>query len=126
MKTQLTILRGLADRTRLRIIGMLFHGPHCVEEITSRLKMSQPRVSRHLRILRESGLVETRRDRRRIYYSLNESGEGPIHELLAFLEGWLADSSDGEGRATAPSPRSKEEKDRLPSPAVSDLEDFLL
>jgi|GEM_PF-2819161 len=126
MKRQLTLLKGLADQTRLRIIGMLFHGPHCVEEITARLKMSQPRVSRHLRILREAGLVFTQRDRRRIYYSLNDGAEEAVAQLLGFLEGWLADPGAGGEPPAAPRDRTPPEEDRLPQPAVSDLEDFLL
>ena len=125
MMRQLTILRGVADKTRLRIIQMLFKGPHCVEEITALLKMSQPRVSRHLRILRESGLVETRRDRRRIYYSL--SAEDPaVSEILSFLEEWLVDGS--ETRRPAPRTREKppDEFSDLPVPSVGELEDFLL
>ena len=126
MEQQLAILRGLADRTRLKIVGMLFAGPHCVEEMTSRLKMSQPRVSRHLRILRECGLVNTRRDRRRIYYSLGGEDNPTVSEILGFLEEWLAEA--------APAPRAgkrsvaavPDRSDDLPSPSVGELEDFLL
>lgn len=126
MKRQLTILRSLADKTRLRIIQMLFTGPHCVEEITARLKMSQPRVSRHLRILRESGLVEARRDRRRVYYSLDESDEPGVADILGFLEGWLAGTSTGERTPRTSTRKPPGPTDDLPSPSVGDLEDYLL
>ncbi len=126
MKKQLAILRGVADKTRLRIIQMLFKGPHCVEEITARLKMSQPRVSRHLRILRETGLVETRRDRRRIYYSLGGARQPAVAEILSFLEEWLAGKTEpARSGRTRPS-KSADDVDNLPSPSVGELEDFLL
>jgi DNA-binding transcriptional ArsR family regulator len=126
MKKHLTILRGLADKTRLRIIQMLFSGPHCVEEITARLKMSQPRVSRHLRILRESDLVETRRERRRIYYSLGGGEEPAVAEILRFLEEWLAGRSGTDEPARPRPEKPAREPDELPAPSVGELEDFLL
>ena len=122
MKPQLTILKALADETRLRVVEMLLTGPHCVEEITARLKMSQPRVSRHLRILRESGLVETRRDRRRVYYSLAEENDALRTRILEFLEDWLP----GAARSGRSERKTSSDPSRLPPPAVSELEDYLL
>jgi ArsR family transcriptional regulator len=126
MKKQLSILKGLADKTRLRIIQMLFSGPHCVEEMTARLKMSQPRISRHLRILRESGLVRTRRDRRRIYYSLAERDDPVVTEILGLLEDWLPAAPTGKKSAKRPKVQASETYEKIPSPSVGELEDFLL
>jgi ArsR family transcriptional regulator len=126
MKRQLAILKGLADQTRVRIVQMLFEGPHCVEEITTRLKMSQPRVSRHLRILRECGLVNTRRDRRRIYYSLGGENNPAVSEILGFLEDWLAEAAPASPSTKRSVTTVPDRGDDLPSPSVSDLEDFLL
>jgi DNA-binding transcriptional ArsR family regulator len=121
MKKALAILRGLSDSTRLRIIQMLMRGPHCVEEMTTELRMSQPRVSRHLRILRDSGLVIPRRDRRRVYYSLAGPDDPDVAGILDFLETWLAPAGVRTGRAsTAPPPDGRR------SPAVEEIEDYLL
>ena len=126
MKEHVAILKALADKTRLRIIRMLYRRPHCVEEITTRLKMSQPRVSRHLRILRESGLVTTERDRRRVYYSLSEEATRAVAEMIGFLEGWLGESPAGVRPSRAPRASRPEPEPDLPGPSVGEIEDFLL
>ncbi len=110
----------------MRIIQVLFSGSHCVEEITARLRMSQPRVSRHLRILRECGLVETRRERRRIYYSLSEETGSPAAGILAFLEEWLAEVSPRSRPARRSASTAPERRDAPPLPSIGELEDFLL
>ncbi len=64
-------LRALSDRIRLEIIALLFEREWSVTELTRQLKLSQPHVSHHLGILRAVGIVETRREGRRIFYRLN-------------------------------------------------------
>jgi len=62
----------LADTTRLRITVLLqSHGELCVCELTHALSLSQPKISRHLGQLRESGLVQARREGRWIYYCIH-------------------------------------------------------
>ena len=78
------ILKALADDTRLRIAHLLAHGELAVTELTAVLEMSQPRVSRHLKILAEAGLAVVRREGQRAYYSLAEEGQGA--DLLAALD----------------------------------------
>jgi ArsR family transcriptional regulator, arsenate/arsenite/antimonite-responsive transcriptional repressor len=65
-----TVLKALADRTRLRILGLLLTGEICVCHIHESLKISQPKASRHLAYLRRTGLVETRRDGLWVYYRM--------------------------------------------------------
>src|SRR5690242_21630065 len=65
-----TLLKGLADVTRLRILGLLLTGEVCVCHIHETLRISQPKASRHLAYLRRSGLVATRRDGLWIHYRL--------------------------------------------------------
>jgi len=55
-------LKALADKTRWRIVQELLAKPSTVSELTRRLKATQYNVSKHLRILRESGIVETTKD----------------------------------------------------------------
>jgi ArsR family transcriptional regulator len=65
-----TVLKALADGTRLRILGLLTTGEVCVCHIHESLKISQPKASRHLAYLRRAGLVTTRRDGLWIHYTL--------------------------------------------------------
>ena len=64
------LFKGLADDTRLRILGLLLTGEVCVCDIHEALKISQPKASRHLAYLRRLGLVETRREGIWIHYRL--------------------------------------------------------
>jgi ArsR family transcriptional regulator len=65
-----TLLKALADGTRLRILGLLATGEVCVCHIHESLRISQPKASRHLAYLRRAGLVTTRRDGLWIHYAL--------------------------------------------------------
>ena len=65
-----TIFKALADRTRLRILGLLSAGEVCVCDIHGSLDLPQPTVSRHLAYLRKSGLVEGRKDGLWVHYRL--------------------------------------------------------
>jgi ArsR family transcriptional regulator len=65
-----TVLKALADSTRLRILGLLTTGEVCVCHIHDSLKIAQPKASRHLAYLRRAGLVTTRREGLWVYYSL--------------------------------------------------------
>ena len=73
----------LAEPTRRRILDLLRDGERSVGELVDRLGMSQPGVSKHLRTLRETGLVEVRRDAQRRWYRLRP-------EPLTEVDAWLA------------------------------------
>lgn len=66
----LKIFKALADETRLRLLGILAHGDFNVNELIDILEMGQSRISRHLKILAESGLVTSRREGNWVYYHL--------------------------------------------------------
>ncbi|MFH0974413.1 MAG: metalloregulator ArsR/SmtB family transcription factor [Spirochaetota bacterium] len=66
--------KALSDNTRLRLFNILFHYELNVNEIVSVFNMSQPRISRHLKILLDSGLVKYRRDGLWIFYSAANNG----------------------------------------------------
>jgi DNA-binding transcriptional ArsR family regulator len=76
-------LAALSDPTRLRIVELLAGGEHTAGEIAAQFETSRPGVSRHLRVLREHGLVRARSDGRRRIYSLEPAP-------LAELDEWLA------------------------------------
>src|SRR5881392_351164 len=63
--------RALADETRLQVVEMLSHGERCVCELQDVLAAAQSRLSFHLKVLKESGLVTDRREGRWMYYALN-------------------------------------------------------
>ena len=77
------MLKALADPIRLEVIHALAHGERCVCDLTADLNLSQSRLSFHLRVLREAGLLADRQSGRWIYYRLEP-------HALAALEQWLA------------------------------------
>ena len=76
MDALLSALRAAGEPTRLRILGLLGHGELTVTELTQILRQSQPRVSRHLRLLTEAGLLERFREGAWVFYRLIEEGDG--------------------------------------------------
>ena len=72
----------LAEPNRRRILDSLRDGERPVGELVHELRMSQPAVSKHLRALRDAGLVEVRPDAQRRYYRLQA---GPLRELDAWI-----------------------------------------
>lgn len=81
--TTLVALQVLAEPQRLAILELLRDGERPVGELVDRLRLSQPAVSKHLRVLREAGLVEARVDAQRRMYRIRP-------EPLADLDDWLA------------------------------------
>jgi len=78
-----TTFEVVAEPARRQILDLLIDGPRPVGELVAGTGLSQPNTSRHLRILREAGLVEARPDGQRRLYELRP-------ERLAELERWLA------------------------------------
>lgn len=74
---------ALVDPTRRAVLDVLLEGEQPVGEIVERLRLSQPQASKHLRVLRDAGLVRVRKDAQRRVYSLDP---GP----MADLDAWLA------------------------------------
>ena len=74
----------LRDANRLRIFWILCHAEECVANLSAAVSMSSPAVSHHLRILKASGLVESRRDGREVYYRLAGGSEKAqlLHRLI--------------------------------------------
>ena len=76
-------LRALADESRRTMLESLSHGPATAGDLAALLPIARPGVSRHLRVLREAGLVEVRQEAQRRVYSLRP-------EPLAEIDEWLA------------------------------------
>jgi ArsR family transcriptional regulator len=73
MQEILSIFKALSDETRLRILKLLEHGELCVCDIFSALDMVQPKVSFHLSVLKEAGLIADRKEGRWVHYRIDES-----------------------------------------------------
>lgn len=68
-----SLLKGLANESRLMIMCVLSEGEFSVGELNNRIRLSQSALSQHLGILREQGLVRTRRESQTIYYRLADT-----------------------------------------------------
>jgi DNA-binding transcriptional ArsR family regulator len=78
-----TTFEVLAEPRRRQILDLLRGGERPVGELVEQLKLSQPAVSKHLKVLRDAGLVEVRQDAQRRWYRLRLA---PLVELDAWLE----------------------------------------
>jgi len=85
----MTIFDVIADPTRRRILNLLLQRPHLVGELVDELKISQPGVSKQLRVLREVGLVHVQQEAQRRWYILRPE---PLKEidlwLAAYRQSW--------------------------------------
>jgi ArsR family transcriptional regulator len=79
------LFHALSDETRLRILDRLRRGERCVCELTDALDAAQSRLSFHLRILKDAGLVTDRREGRWSYYAVDADVLREAGELLADL-----------------------------------------
>ena len=77
------LLKTLGNEQRLLVLCNLLERPMTVGELNARMDLSQSALSQHLALLREAGLVETRREAQTIYYSLPP---GPVTRVMAVLQ----------------------------------------
>jgi len=82
-----TTFEVLAEPTRRKMLDLLLERPHVVGELTRRLGLSQPGTSKHLRVLRDVGLVQVRQDKQRRWYELRPD---PLIEMDAWLQPYRA------------------------------------
>ena len=78
------LLKALADPLRLQVIEALGSGERCVCDLTSDLGLAQSKLSFHLKVLKQAGLLDDRQEGRWIYYRLR-------FEAIKQLRGWLAE-----------------------------------
>jgi ArsR family transcriptional regulator, arsenate/arsenite/antimonite-responsive transcriptional repressor len=79
------LFHALSDETRLALLERLKGGEHCVCELTDAMKAGQSRLSFHLKVLKEAGLLLDRREGRWMYYSLNPDAIEVLEELVTTL-----------------------------------------
>ena len=87
----MTAYAALAEPSRRRILDLLRTRERSVNELVDRLDLSQPGVSKHLKVLREAGLVEVRPDGKRRWYGLRAE---PLAEVADWLEPYRRHWSD--------------------------------
>ena len=93
MREFMNITKALADETRVRTLLSLRKGELCVCQITKLFGLAPSTVSKHLSILFQAGLVESRKDGRWIYYQLpGKNAPVVVREVLDWIEKALADN----------------------------------
>jgi ArsR family transcriptional regulator len=86
LKKTVAVCHALSDETRLRLLERLKGGEHCVCELTEAMKAGQSRLSFHLKVLKEAGLIRDRREGRWMYYAINADAIDELQELVDSLK----------------------------------------
>lgn len=95
MKDFVKVMKALSDPNRVKIIKMLQHKIMCVCEMQVALQISQPAVSKHLKLLEDAGLVNFQKDRLWVNYHLTDGSRSPyVASLLGNLKHWLEDNNE--------------------------------
>src|SRR5438034_1823680 len=92
------IFLALADPSRRAIFESLTRREAAVKEITARFDISQPAVSQHLAALRAAGLVNARREGRRVYYRVQPRGLKPLIDWIAHYRAFWTERVDRLGQ----------------------------
>lgn len=90
------LLKALANENRLQVLCLLAEGERSVGDINALLDLSQSALSQHLAVLREEGLVQTRREAQTIYYALVP---GPAAAVMHTLHGIYCGTPPARGKA---------------------------
>lgn len=93
--TQMELLfKALADRTRLRLLNLMGDDEICVCFLVEALKISQPKISRHLAYLKKAGVVSARREGKWMHYRVVEPADPNAAQVLRDVRLWLEDHSE--------------------------------
>ena len=92
------VIEVISEPTRRRILDLLREDERPVGELVGALALSQPGVSKHLKVLRDAGLVEVRHDAQRRYYRVRAEALAEIDEWLAPYRRMWAGTLDALGR----------------------------
>lgn len=85
---------AVAEPRRRQILTLLAHGERSVNDLAGALKVKQPQASKHLRVLKEVGLVSVREAGQQRMYKLNGRALKPIHDWVKSFEQFWAESLD--------------------------------
>ncbi len=92
MQDILNIYKALSEETRLRVLKLLDHGELCVCDIVAALDMIQPKVSFHLAILKEAGLIKDRKQGKWVHYKIDDSDIFRRFLILSVVENILEEA----------------------------------
>ena len=106
MDAMLNALRACAEPTRLRLLALAARGAFCVVEFTEILNQSQPRLSRHLRLLCDAKVLERVREGANVWFTV-PPGPGLIHEILLHLPDDPVLEADRRGAARVLAERAR-------------------
>ncbi len=84
MEDKLQILKALSDETRLKIVEFLLDGEKCVCEIFPHVKRTQSTVSIHLDILRKAGILDSRKEGKKVYYFIFDKKVCDVFKALGY------------------------------------------
>ena len=97
MKPFIKVMKALSDPNRIKILKLLQQKTMCVCELQGALQISQPSVSKHLKLLEEAGLVDNKKDGLWVNYYLADGAASPYAaSLLGNLKHWLEDDPEIE------------------------------
>jgi ArsR family transcriptional regulator, arsenate/arsenite/antimonite-responsive transcriptional repressor len=85
-KNAVALFHALSDETRLALLERLKGGEQCVCELTDAMRAGQSRLSFHLKVLKDAGFIQDRREGRWMYYSLNPDAIEELEELVDSLK----------------------------------------
>jgi ArsR family transcriptional regulator len=86
LKKAVALFHALSDETRLALLERLKGGEHCVCELTDAMKAGQSRLSFHLKVLKEAGLIQDRREGRWMYYAINPEAIEELQDVVDQLK----------------------------------------
>jgi ArsR family transcriptional regulator len=89
------LFHALSDPTRLAILDLLGDGEHCVCELQAALDAGQSRLSFHLRVLKDAGLLKDRREGRWAYYRIEPSALVEVHDAAVQMQPGVAGARRG-------------------------------
>jgi ArsR family transcriptional regulator, arsenate/arsenite/antimonite-responsive transcriptional repressor len=88
------LFHALSDETRLEIIELLRNGERCVCELTDTLDAAQSRLSFHLRVLKDAGIVRDRKDGRWVHYELEPQAFEEMETLVSTMKPRVLERAD--------------------------------
>lgn len=102
MEKEVRFFAALSSEPRIRLLLLLQEHPQCVNTMVQRLKMTQPAVSQHLRVLKAAGLVKAKKNGYWVHYELNRQElEARGQNMGKLFGGWIRPTT-GSGKANCP------------------------